>query len=115
MRAALAGPNRPLWLDANDAELVKLIPSTQTLRPVHTTPKKPTYYNPVPGEKWKCQWHQKPDYGRIASGLHKLDWGWIPSGLGFWGQVDCARKPDYNWIVADSIWITALQGEFIAD
>jgi hypothetical protein len=59
----------------------------------------------------ECQWHWKPDFGWIAAGLPQLDWGWIPSGFVFWGQVDCARNPDYNWIVESNPacnWITAL-------
>ena len=41
-----------LWLDANDVELIKLVLDTKTITPVLVCSKSPTYYNPVPKEKW---------------------------------------------------------------
>ena len=52
MRSCLTGLDRWLWILANDAELIKLIKTTQTITPVSSCSKTPTYYNPVPREKW---------------------------------------------------------------
>ena len=53
MRSCLSGPDSALWMTAGGAELTKLVRDTATMRPVMTCPRKPTYYNPVPREKWK--------------------------------------------------------------
>jgi hypothetical protein len=52
MRSCLSGLDRQLWMLADNTELVKLIKTTQTITPVHSCSKSPTYYNPVPREKW---------------------------------------------------------------
>jgi hypothetical protein len=52
VRSCLSGLDRRLWTLANDAELIKLIKTTQTITPAHSCSKTPTYYNPVPREKW---------------------------------------------------------------
>ena len=51
-RSALSGPHRLQWLLASDTELVKLVETTRTLCPVHFASSSPTYFNPVPKEKW---------------------------------------------------------------
>jgi hypothetical protein len=52
-KACLSGPNRDIWLDLSGAELLKLIRTTGSLKPCFRPTKKATYYNQVPGEKWK--------------------------------------------------------------
>jgi hypothetical protein len=52
MRSCLSGLDRWLWALANNTELIKLIKTTQTITPVHSCSKSPTYYNPIPREKW---------------------------------------------------------------
>ena len=51
---AIAGPNRPAWIEADVVELVKLVHGTGTLKPTHSPPSKPTYYNRVVKEKLKA-------------------------------------------------------------
>ena len=51
--SCLSGPNRDLWLDLSGLELIKLVRSTGTLAPCMKPTKTPTYYNQVPGEKWR--------------------------------------------------------------
>jgi len=40
------------WLLASDTELVKLVETTRTICPVHFAASPPTYFNPIPKEKW---------------------------------------------------------------
>ena len=51
-RSALSGPHRLQWLLASDTELVKLVETTRTICPVHFAASPPTYFNPIPKEKW---------------------------------------------------------------
>ena len=51
--SCLSGPNRHEWLHLSGCELTKLIRTTGTLAPCHKPTKTPTYYNQVPGEKWR--------------------------------------------------------------
>ncbi len=51
-RSALSGPYHLQWLLASDTELVKLVETTCTLCPVHFASSSPTYFNPIPQEKW---------------------------------------------------------------
>jgi hypothetical protein len=39
-------------LRASDTELIKLVETPRTLRPIHFTTSNPTYYNPIAKEKW---------------------------------------------------------------
>ena len=52
-KACLSGPNRDIWLDLSGAELLKLVRTTGSLKPCLRPTKQATYYNQVPGEKWK--------------------------------------------------------------
>jgi hypothetical protein len=51
-RSALSSPHRLQWLLASDTELMKLVEITRTLCPIHFAHTTPTYFNPVPKEKW---------------------------------------------------------------
>ncbi len=48
----LSGPHRLQWLFASDTEMVKLVETTRTLCQVHFASSPPTYFNPIPKEKW---------------------------------------------------------------
>ena len=69
---ACSGPHRLQWLLASDTELVKLVETTRTLCPVHFASSPPTYFNPIPKEKWSLSSLLLPGPDRcLSSGVDR--------------------------------------------